>query len=267
VRLLTPQRVRLLTPQRVRLLTPQRVRLLTPQRVRLLTPQRECGCSPHRESAAAHPTERVRLLTPQRVRLLTPQRVRLLTPQRERRREVANRGVRGFWVGDRSGAVTRRPPVSLYTVVLRTGCYAHDVEVWDLSVIQGPFSVAPCQTLTLRFATLSLYHLLDPHSARSHPKSLTLRFRGFSVCCRSGGEGGGGWRCALPPARACGGGRAVDSRQVRLCRYRFAPYRRLRIQGDKGRGRVRIQLHCTSIHSFTAQAYPCCYSKILLLIS
>jgi hypothetical protein len=40
------------------------------------------------------------------------------------------------------GAVTRRPPISLYTMVRG---YAHDVGVWDLSVAQGAFSVAPCQ--------------------------------------------------------------------------------------------------------------------------
>jgi hypothetical protein len=40
-------------------------------------------------------------------------------------------------------------------MVPRTGGYVYDVGVWDLSIIQGPFSVAPCQTLTLRFATFS----------------------------------------------------------------------------------------------------------------
>ena len=31
----------------------------------------------------------------------------------------------------------------LYTLVARG--YAYDVGVWDLSIVQGPFSVAPCQ--------------------------------------------------------------------------------------------------------------------------
>jgi hypothetical protein len=32
--------------------------------------------------------------------------------------------------------------------------YTHAANVWDLSIVQGPlFSVAPCQTLALRFAT------------------------------------------------------------------------------------------------------------------
>jgi hypothetical protein len=44
------------------------------------------------------------------------------------------------------GAVTRRPPVSLDAVVPPTGGYAYDVKVWDLSIVQGPFSVGPCQT-------------------------------------------------------------------------------------------------------------------------
>ena len=47
---------------------------------------------------------------------------------------VANRDFRDFgW--------------ELYTMVPRTGGYAYGVGVWDLSIIQGPFSVAPCQTL------------------------------------------------------------------------------------------------------------------------
>jgi hypothetical protein len=37
--------------------------------------------------------------------------------------------------------------------------YAYDVGVRDVSIVQGPLSVAPCPTLTLRFATVaSLYH-------------------------------------------------------------------------------------------------------------
>jgi hypothetical protein len=49
--------------------------------------------------------------------------------------------------GSLTGAVTRRPPVSRYTSVPGTGGYTYDVGVWDLFIIQGPFSVAPCQTL------------------------------------------------------------------------------------------------------------------------
>jgi WD40 repeat protein len=31
--------------------------------------------------------------------------------------------------------------------------YTYAAKFWDLSIVQGPFSVAPCLTLTLRFAT------------------------------------------------------------------------------------------------------------------
>jgi hypothetical protein len=37
---------------------------------------------------------------------------------------------------------------------------------------------------------------------------------------------------------------AYDSHQVRFCRDRFSPTGDFRIQADKGRGRVRIQVHC-----------------------
>ena len=52
-------------------------------------------------------------------------------------------------------AVSRRPPISLDTIVARTGGYAYDVGVWDLSIVEGPFSVTPCQTLMSRFANFS----------------------------------------------------------------------------------------------------------------
>jgi hypothetical protein len=45
-------------------------------------------------------------------------------------------------------AVSRRRPISLYTMVPRTEGYTHAAKVWDLSIVQGPFSVAPRQTLT-----------------------------------------------------------------------------------------------------------------------
>ena len=57
------------------------------------------------------------------------------------------------------GAVSRRPPISLYTVVARTHMYTYAAKVWDLSIIQGPVSVAPRQTLInlkSRFATFCI---------------------------------------------------------------------------------------------------------------
>jgi hypothetical protein len=45
------------------------------------------------------------------------------------------------------GGWSRRPPVSLLTSVPRTEGYTHHAKVWDLPLIRGPFSVAPCRTL------------------------------------------------------------------------------------------------------------------------
>jgi hypothetical protein len=64
----------------------------------------------------------------------------------------ANRDVRDFSWEIAHEAVTRRPPISLDTMVPRTEGYTNDVGVCDLSIVQGPFSVAPCQTLKSRFA-------------------------------------------------------------------------------------------------------------------
>jgi hypothetical protein len=53
--------------------------------------------------------------------------------------------LRGFGWGIAHGAVTRRPPVPLDTMVARTHMHTHAVGVWDLSIVQGPVSVAPWQ--------------------------------------------------------------------------------------------------------------------------
>jgi hypothetical protein len=44
----------------------------------------------------------------------------------------------------------------------------------DLSVVQGPFSVAPCQTLVSRFATLSSVNAGAGIERRTHPVELVL---------------------------------------------------------------------------------------------
>ena len=49
--------------------------------------------------------------------------------------KVANRNVGISGGRSLTGAVTRRAPILLDTMVPRTGGYAYDVGVWDLSVI------------------------------------------------------------------------------------------------------------------------------------
>jgi hypothetical protein len=56
-------------------------------------------------------------------------------------RIVALIGISGW-----SEAVSRRPPIPLDTIVARTHMYTYDAEVRDLSIVQGPFSAAPCRT-------------------------------------------------------------------------------------------------------------------------
>ena len=58
--------------------------------------------------------------------------------------KVANRDFGDFGWEIAHGAVSRRPLIPLDPMVHRTGRY--DVGVWDVSIIQGPFSVAWCQT-------------------------------------------------------------------------------------------------------------------------
>ena len=63
-------------------------------------------------------------------------------------KKVANRYVRDFGWEIAHEAASRRLPISLDTIVSRTHMYTHAANVWDLSIVQGPFSVAPCQSLT-----------------------------------------------------------------------------------------------------------------------
>jgi hypothetical protein len=52
-------------------------------------------------------------------------------------------------------AVSRRPPISLNRIVARTHMYTNDANVWDLSLVQGPFSVArPNPTIRNFFPSL-----------------------------------------------------------------------------------------------------------------
>jgi hypothetical protein len=67
-------------------------------------------------------------------------------------------------VGDRSRRCFATPAdfpllgCSLSGAVAYTHVYTYAAKVWEMCLVQGPFSVARCQTLPLRFATLaSLY--------------------------------------------------------------------------------------------------------------
>ena len=52
-------------------------------------------------------------------------------------------------------AVSPRPLISLDTGLARTEGYPYAASVWAVSIVQGPFPVAPCRSFALRFAALS----------------------------------------------------------------------------------------------------------------
>ena len=103
--------------------------------------------------------------------------------------KAANRNVWGFGWEIAHAAVSRRPPISLSITVARTHMYMHaaNVWVWNLSLVQGLFSVAPRQTFMFRFATFaSLYRreglllgtsLLVPNHPFTHATPSTVRGR------------------------------------------------------------------------------------------
>jgi hypothetical protein len=90
----------------------------------------------------------------------------------QRCKTFANRGRRDFGWEIAHEAVSRRPPISLYTIVARTEGYTYAAKVWALTLVQGPFSVAPCQPndsqLLHRCTSVGLLHrdCRQRHAAR-----------------------------------------------------------------------------------------------------
>jgi hypothetical protein len=71
--------------------------------------------------------------------------------------QVANRNI--GW-GIAHAAVSRRPPISLNSIVALTEDYTNAAKAWALCFVQGPSSVAPCQTL---HATIRKGFIADRH--------------------------------------------------------------------------------------------------------
>jgi hypothetical protein len=74
-------------------------------------------------------------------------------------------------------AVSRLSPISLSRIVARTEGYTYAAKVWALTVVQGRFSVALCETLALWLATFSsLYGM-----GRWHARAVLVRgYRDFN---------------------------------------------------------------------------------------
>jgi hypothetical protein len=59
-------------------------------------------------------------------------------------RKAEPAAIRNVWESAHA-AVSRRPPIPLDRIVARTRTYTYAAKVWDVSLIQRAFSVAPCQ--------------------------------------------------------------------------------------------------------------------------
>jgi hypothetical protein len=85
--------------------------------------------------------------------------------------KVANRNGRGFGWKIAHAAVSRRPRISPEIVVSRTRMYTYDATVCDSSIVQGPVSVAPCQTIIVTIRCL--FTAASPQDTRA--RSATRR--------------------------------------------------------------------------------------------
>jgi hypothetical protein len=88
---------------------------------------------------------------------------------------------RGFWWG---GEMSARPPsFPLDHFVARTRVYTYAVTVWDLSIVQGPFSVALCRFALLHRCTRGRTCMAPLRRARCSIRSAVVTSR---HCCTKG---------------------------------------------------------------------------------
>jgi hypothetical protein len=92
--------------------------------------------------------------------------------------QVANRDFRDFGWEIAHAAVTRRPPISLDTMVARTGGYAYDDGVWGLSLVQGPIlcRAVPNLSVTIRNFCLAV----GPRERAGGRGIAVLKLKGFA---------------------------------------------------------------------------------------
>jgi hypothetical protein len=124
-------------------------------------------------------------------RRLRPRQVRRHSEQRWESLRIVMLGFFGWEMAHE--AVSPRPPISLDTIVARTHMCTYAAKVWDFSIVQGPFSVAPCQTLTLRFGKFCICTPSAPTHSLTPLNSAVRRQFEVRTHGRHDGEAGGGW--------------------------------------------------------------------------
>jgi hypothetical protein len=113
---------------------------------------------------------------------------------------------------DSHEAVSRRPPLSLYSTLARTHMYTRGARVWDWSLVQGPFSVAPCPTHTATIRNFlhrcTTRRRIPAGAKQADPERLAhlvdFQQDGWRACRRGRGRRPGLWR----------NGAALQRRQV-----------------------------------------------------
>jgi hypothetical protein len=93
--------------------------------------------------------------------------------------------------------------------------YTNAAKVCDLTIVQGPFSVAPCQTLALRFAFASLcgVSLLPLLPLPPWQMAASIRLRGSWQCLLAAGRAHS--RVLRGGACGCSGESAAGARQAK----------------------------------------------------
>ena len=97
-----------------------------------------------------------------------------------------------FW-GGRSFTVSRRPPISFSRSVALTEGNTCAANVWAVSIVQGPFSVAPCQT---HYSPIRNYcgretrlhggcaqHIVESSKGATHPQPAQQLYRSTRHVC------------------------------------------------------------------------------------
>jgi hypothetical protein len=100
-------------------------------------------------------------------------------------------------------AVSRRPPISLYKIVARTHMYTYAAQVWDSSLVQGPFSVAPSRAKPERYDSQLIPVADDDGTSRGQRHTCALRQKRSGTTMGSAASRNAGAPSAASRANVC----------------------------------------------------------------